>query len=145
MEYFLRWGDRKVLPYKLARSQVKIRKLKKTQNGQDLCSIPRSCYDRRVSKRLFYHFVTRCVTKMASINFLFQHQPPRSSCRCHQGQTWRRFRQGRLQVRLSRWLIVWHNHTVIQPPVHLFWQTNTHLTKIRFSIFSYLEFVKCRT
>ena len=112
----------------------------KKQNGQDLCSIPRSCYDRRVSKTLFQHFVIHCATQMSPIIFLFQHQPPRPSCRCHQGQTWRRFRQGRLQVRLSRWLIVWHNHTVIQLPVHLFWQTNTHLTKTRvfyFFLFGY--------
>ena len=81
--------------------QTRILNSKKYKNGQDLCSIPRSCYDRRVSKRLFYHFVTPSVTEMSPINFLFQHQPPRSSCRCHQGQTWCRFRQGRLQVRLN--------------------------------------------
>jgi len=41
------------------------------------------------------------VTILHRSNLVFQYQPPRSSCRCHQGQTWCRFRQGRLQVRLN--------------------------------------------
>ena len=51
------------------------------KNGKNLCSVPRSRYDRRVSTE------NKNRTKIADYKFSLQHQPPRTSCRCHQGQT----------------------------------------------------------